>query len=105
MAFAAACFGFLSSLAWALLNRASKYWQEAWEQKLRLVEHEVLGAELFSNEEPLMEKRVTWLAAARYSPSKLVIALSYITLVSWAGLVFIHRMYLPVIERTQRKSA
>lgn len=42
-------FGGLTSLAWTLQNRGSKYWQETWEQKVALVELSVLGVELFSN--------------------------------------------------------
>jgi hypothetical protein len=36
-----------------LQNRGGKYWQEAWEQKLKTVEVDVLGTNLFSNIEPL----------------------------------------------------
>jgi hypothetical protein len=30
---AISCFGVVTSLAWTLQNRGSKYWHEAWEQK------------------------------------------------------------------------
>src|SRR5262249_38536106 len=43
-----ACFGLLCSVAWTLQNRGSKYWQEAWEQKVQTVERDVLGVPLFS---------------------------------------------------------
>jgi hypothetical protein len=33
-----ACFGFVCSIAWTLANRGGKYWQEAWEQKVRSAE-------------------------------------------------------------------
>ena len=38
-----ASFGLICSIAWTLQNRGSKYWQEAWEQKVRAVERDVLG--------------------------------------------------------------
>jgi hypothetical protein len=33
--FIIACFGLVYNFAWTLGNRGSKYWQEAWEQKLK----------------------------------------------------------------------
>src|ERR1039457_4874632 len=50
--FFVACFGLVCSVAWALQNRGSKYWQEAWEAKVESVEKTVLGVELFANREP-----------------------------------------------------
>jgi len=79
-----ACFGLVCSVAWALQNRGSKYWQEAWEQKVEVVETDVLGAPLFSNREPLKAKG-PW-GAAEFSVSKLAIALSYFTVLIWAAL-------------------
>jgi hypothetical protein len=34
LALAIACFGLVCSVAWTLVNRGSKYWQENWEQKV-----------------------------------------------------------------------
>ena len=51
-----ACFGFVCSFAWTLLNRGSKYWQEAWETKTERKEREVLLDSLFvekSGTEPI----------------------------------------------------
>lgn len=45
--FAIACFGFVCSIAWTLANRGSKYWQEAWEQKVESVQCQVLNCNLF----------------------------------------------------------
>jgi hypothetical protein len=50
MPFIISCFGFVCSVAWTLVNRGSKYWQEAWEQKLERVEQEVLGRPFLKNE-------------------------------------------------------
>jgi hypothetical protein len=79
-----ACFGLLCSLAWTLQNRGSKYWQEAWEQKVRAVEKEVLGVQLFSNWEPVLAKGI-W-GAAKFSVSKLAIALSDFAVIIWIAL-------------------
>jgi len=79
------CFGLLSSLAWTLANRAGKYWHESWEQKVERYQCEVLGTDLFSRKESLRSKGV--LGAARYSASKLTIAMSDLSLALWALLV------------------
>jgi hypothetical protein len=79
-----ACFGLVSSVAWTLQNRGSKYWQEAWEQKVESVESDVLGTNLFSNQEPLQKKNI-W-GAARFSVSRLTIALSDFTVLAWVVL-------------------
>jgi hypothetical protein len=73
-------FGLLSSLAWTLINRGSKYWYEAWEQKVKSGEAH-LGGPLFSNVEPTINKG--WLGAARFSVSKLTIALSDLAVLAW----------------------
>jgi hypothetical protein len=75
----------LCSVAWTLQNRGGKYWQEAWEQKVQTVELEVLGARLFSNWEPVQRKGL-W-GAARFSVSKLAIALSDFTVLVWIALL------------------
>jgi hypothetical protein len=80
-----ACFGFVCSIAWTLVNRGGKYWQEAWEQKLTTVEAEVLGTPLFSNREP--RKKTGWWGAAHYSVSRLTIALSDFTALTWLVLI------------------
>lgn len=80
-----ACFGLISSIAWALQNRGSKYWQEAWEQKVAQVEKDVLGVSLFANVEDVLSKGV-W-GARKYSVSKLAIALADFTVVVWIPLV------------------
>jgi hypothetical protein len=85
-ALAVSCFGLICSVAWTLQNRGSKYWQEAWEQKVETVEKEVLGAALFSNWEPV-KKKGPW-GAAKFSVSKLAIALSDFTVFIWLVLIW-----------------
>jgi len=82
--FVVSCFGLVCSVAWTLANRGGKYWQEAWEGKVEAVERDVLGAPLFSNPEPLQCKG-PW-GAARFSVSKLTIALSDFTVLVWIAL-------------------
>jgi hypothetical protein len=41
-----ACFGLVCSFAWTLVNRGSKYWQEAWETKVERFEFPVTGVSL-----------------------------------------------------------
>lgn len=78
-------FGGLSSLAWTLQNRGSKYWQEAWEQKIKAVENAALGVILFSNKEPCINKGF-W-GAEEFSVSKLAIMVSDLTVVIWIALL------------------
>ncbi len=85
-ALAVSCFGLICSIAWTLQNRGSKYWQEAWEQKVETVERGALGVPLFSNWEPIMKKGV-W-GAAKFSVSKLAIALSDFTVLVWLALIW-----------------
>ncbi len=36
------CFGLVSGVAWTMQNRGSKYWQEAWENKVEILERAYL---------------------------------------------------------------
>jgi hypothetical protein len=81
----AGCYGFLCALAWTLQNRGSRYWTQSWQQKVELVERDVLGTDLFANKEPVIG--TGWLSSRRFSSSRLVMALSDITCVVWATLV------------------
>lgn len=90
-----ACFGVVCSFAWSLVNRGSKYWQEAWENKIERVEVNVTGI-LFKEEEPVQSYKGFWLSARKYSVSKLTIALSdYVFLIWFIILIFqISRDYI-----------
>jgi hypothetical protein len=79
-----ACFGLVCSLAWALANRGSKYWQENWEQKVQSAEQSVVGT-LFAAQEARLCKG--WFSAFRFSVSRLAIALSEFTVLVWLGLL------------------
>lgn len=80
-------FGVVASLSWTLQNRGSKYWQEAWEQKIESVELSVLGAHLFSNREHVFRNGL-W-GASEYSVSKLAIAISDFAVSIWISLLII----------------
>jgi hypothetical protein len=80
--------GAFFSLSWCLANRGSKYWYEAWEQKVDLIEKEC-GAEMFG--EWMKPQRKFFLYTSRlYSVSKLTIFLSDLVFVSWFLLSITH---------------
>lgn len=79
-------FGLVSSLAWTLQNRGSKYWQEAWEAKVESLEEDVLGIRLWGRRES-RQKKGFW-GGWQYSVSRLTTLLSDITVVTWLALGF-----------------
>ncbi len=81
-----ASFGVVCSVAWSLVNRGSKYWQEAWETKVEREEPAVTGP-LFSREEDTQIGKGCWLRGRRYSVSKLAIGLSDYTIALWTSIV------------------
>lgn len=95
LAFVVACSGMVFSFAWVLINRGSKYWQEAWEAQVEELEDAVTGP-LFQQEyhkagSPLIGGR-------RFSVSRVTIALSIYVFLIWVGLVLWHvlRVTFPV---------
>jgi hypothetical protein len=87
LALVLACFGLVCSVAWTLANRGSKYWQENWEQKVHRAELDVLGEEFFARQEQTEDWKNCWLRARRFSVSKLAIALSDFTVLTWIVLI------------------
>jgi hypothetical protein len=81
-----ACFGVVCSVAWTLVNRGSKYWQEAWETKVERLEPFATGP-LFSVEEKEQIHKGCWLRGRRFSVSKLAIGLSDFTVLLWLCIV------------------
>lgn len=79
-----AYFGLVCSVCWNLANRGSKYWHEAWEQKVKREEYKI-GEFLFSKNEDVPSEG--WLSARRYSVSKLVILLSYYVCLVWLAIL------------------
>lgn len=81
-----ACFGFVCSIAWSLVNRGGKFWQESWEIKVERIEPFVTGA-MFAQLEKVQTHKNFWLRGRRFSVSKLAIALSDYTIILWLGLI------------------
>jgi len=88
MQFGAGCFGLVSSIAWALTNRSSKYWQKIWETKVEEFQQSAVGRDMFSarSNTQINERWLT--GPVHYSVSKLTIALSDFVVLCWCGLVF-----------------
>jgi hypothetical protein len=81
---AVSCFGLVCSVAWTLANRGSKNWQNVWEHKVRVTEVDALGRGISAEGAPRKEEGL-W-GAARYSVTRLTIALSDFTVLVWLTL-------------------
>ncbi|WP_258186289.1 RipA family octameric membrane protein [Vibrio splendidus] len=91
-----ACFGFICSLCWSLVNRGSKYWQEHWERKVTDFEENLGSLELFRAEDKRDDSKSCWLGARKYSVSRIAIALSDFSILLWLGLIVNHTLsYFP----------
>lgn len=88
LSFIISCFGFVCSVAWGLVNRGSKYWQENWESIVAEIEDDITG-ELFKSRSPRKTKGI-WLSSRKFSVSKVTIALSDFTVLVWLGLMLFH---------------
>lgn len=86
LAIVIACFGMVCSIAWSLLNRGSKYWQESWETRVEESEKSITG-KFFGKEEAAQLHKGRWLCARKFSVSKLAIALSDYVAILWFTLV------------------
>ncbi|MGE3857984.1 MAG: hypothetical protein AB7G21_13585 [Dehalococcoidia bacterium] len=71
-----ACVGLVLSVAWYLVNRGSKYWQENWERHVDLLEDHIQG--------PLHK---TVLAEDHYSVSGVNLWVSRYVSIIWTGLI------------------
>jgi hypothetical protein len=90
--------GFLFSVAWYLVNRGSKFWQNNWERHVDILEDEVYGplyktiAYSSSGSNPLT-------AAGQYSVSKINQILSFIVSLFW--LVLFVKSSLPISSQLE----
>ncbi|MEA2875773.1 MAG: hypothetical protein QOF14_969 [Hyphomicrobiales bacterium] len=82
-----ACFGFICSFAWTLVNRGSKYWQDNWQQKLAREATDYFGEESYFFDHAPVPGQGSWLRGRPFSVSKLTIALSDFTVVVWSLLL------------------
>ncbi|MDR3311832.1 MAG: hypothetical protein LBS64_01695 [Spirochaetaceae bacterium] len=89
-----AVLGFILSLCWFLVNKASKYWQENWEHHVYLLEDEVMGPLYKTQYEVKSEKCIfkQVLSESEYSISKINQLLSFIVLLIW-GFLFLYTIY------------
>ena len=87
------CLGLIFSVAWYLVNRGSKFWQNNWERHVDLLEDHVIGplykiiAKNTQNKNPLT-------SAGQYSVSKINQILSAFISVFW--LMLIIKSILPI---------
>lgn len=79
-----AAFGSVCAWTWTLANRGSKFWYESWEGKLQDAEAAITGP-LFG--QIVLPRDKGWLAARRYSVSRLAIGLSDFALIVWACIL------------------
>jgi hypothetical protein len=82
---AVSCFGLICSIAWSLVNRGSKYWNENWLTKAQALEREAFGTDLFSREEKPREPS-SWLSGQPIAVTKVTIALSDFAILLWLVL-------------------
>ncbi len=98
-----AIFGIITSLIWTMVNRGSKFWQEYWEDQIQRINGIKRGKagkfKFFDDMENYKSKDVWRISifdwnidfdkqffgwrAVRFSPSKLIIALSDFVVISW----------------------
>lgn len=90
-------FGFISSFVWTLANRGGKFWQDSWDQHIKELEPKVLGYEL--SHKPIEPPKKGFWGGVRFSPSRLLIALSdYVTIV-WF-LILINQLVIIGLSNT-----
>jgi len=85
LAIAISCFGTVCSFCWTLANRGSRRWVVHWEKVVEKEQEEVIGKLFRIKMHP--DDAKGWLAARRYSVSRLTIALSDFTFVLWTAML------------------
>ena len=79
------CFGFLSSFCWLLINIGSKWWQEAWEEKLKCTSSEYFDRE-FLEKYKVGQKNVFLLPLVQISVTGVVTAFSLFLCLVWFAI-------------------
>lgn len=82
-AFLASCVGIILSLCWTLANRSGKYWQAVWEWTTEKYSEDLFENKLFTNYHQASISTESWWGPKRYSPSKLAMAVSDMSVVAW----------------------
>lgn len=80
------CLGLLFSVAWYLVNRGSKFWQNNWERHVDLLEDEVIGP-LYKTIAYSTDECNPLTASKQYSVSKINQILSFFVSCFWVILV------------------
>ncbi len=78
--FAVECIGLVCAVAWSLVNKGSKYWQENWEQYVDALGEDIVGPLFKYTIEPTGNLR-------RYSVSKINLCLSRYIIVVWGAMI------------------
>lgn len=90
-AYVLGCMGVVFSLAWLLINRGSKYWQENWERHVDMLEDTIAGP-LYKTVLHRPESAKGWekavIGPAPYSVSQVNQWLSIFTIVIWVVLLW-----------------
>lgn len=81
------CLGLLFSVAWFLVNRGSKFWQNNWERHVDLLEDEVVGP-LFKTIVKEADSNDILTLSSEYSVSKINQLLSLFVVAFWLVLIF-----------------
>ena len=81
-------FGFITSFIWTLVNRGSKFWQEYWEDQIdrvteESIKHKQSNYKFFEDAKNYQPRNKGFWSGARFSPSKLIIALSDYVTAAW----------------------
>jgi len=83
-----ACFGLVSSFSWTLLNIGSKWWQEAYEEKVKKYEGSLEPGFFTKHEIP--PKRLFIFRLRRFSVSSIAVGISSFSVALWFSLATWH---------------
>lgn len=87
-----ACFGLVSSFSWTLLNIGSKWWQEAYEEKVKKYERS-LGRGFFTIHN-VPRSRLFLFRLRRFSVSSIAVGISSFSTAFWFGVATWHLLKL-----------
>lgn len=95
-----ACFGLVSSFSWTLLNIGSKWWQEAYEEKVKKYEGSLERGFFTNHDIPVTELFIFKLR--RFSVSSIAVGISSFSVALWLALATWHVLRLSThIQRWQ----
>jgi hypothetical protein len=82
------CFGLVSAVAWTLLNIGSKWWQEAYEERVK--KYERVLEDGFFTKHAVPSKRLFIFRLRRFSVTAIAVAISAFSAALWFGLATWH---------------